>query len=306
MCIVHLRFSSLSTLSPVQGKTCFTTPDSFSTNANFPLRDSWSDVQRSMFLGVQQQALQRTREGATVVARRIVAQNSLSQYVANSQAKLVLFATGDPGASTHWLKQIRIAVHVDDASEKKQMSVSAQSRHSIQAQTTVVTYHSCDRRSCLGCGTLRLQALCYAAQQCAVVSCIGTVVNQNRPLCNIGLVLKSYAESSLSMILGAWLVFTETYTDVLDAALLGPSRNSRIEWVDDAFFGYICSAKVRGASFFRAFRAPTDCCWRCASLHASAQNAKWHEPAAPSARPRILHACRTSRPRQRSPRGGWS
>ena len=47
-----------------------------------------------------------------------------------------------------------------------------------EVETKVVTYHRCDRRSCLGCGTLRLQALCYAAQQCSVVSCIGTVVNQ--------------------------------------------------------------------------------------------------------------------------------
>jgi hypothetical protein len=75
------------------------------------------------------------------------------------------------------------------------------------------------------------------------VQCIGTVVNQNRPLCNIGLVMKSYADGMLSMTLGAWLVFTETYTGILDAALLGPSNSVSIEWVDDAFFGYICSAK---------------------------------------------------------------
>jgi hypothetical protein len=73
---------------------------------------------------------------------------------------------------------------------------------------------------------------------------VGTVVNQNRPLCNVGLVMKSYMEGTLSMTLGAWLVFTESYTGILDAALLGPSASTSIEWVDDAFFGYICSAKV--------------------------------------------------------------
>jgi hypothetical protein len=115
---------------------------------------------------------------------------------------------------------------------------------STLVKTTVVTYHSCDRRSCLGCATLKLQALCYAAQQCAVVSCVGTVVNQNRHLCNVGLVLKSYTEGTLSMMLGAWLIFTETYTKLLDAALLGPSDSASIKWVDDAFYSYICSAKV--------------------------------------------------------------
>ena len=69
-------------------------------------------------------------------------------------------------------------------------------------------------------------------------------MNQNRPLCNVGLVMKSHAEGILSMMMGAWLIFTETYTGILDSALLGPSRNTNIEWVDDAFFGYICTAKV--------------------------------------------------------------
>ena len=85
--------------------------------------------------------------------------------------------------------------------------------------------------------------MCYAAQQCSVVQCVGTVVNQNRPLCNVGLVIKSYMEGVLAMTLGAWLVFTESYTGLLDAALLGPSQSTNIEWVDDAFFGYVCTAK---------------------------------------------------------------
>jgi hypothetical protein len=108
---------------------------------------------------------------------------------------------------------------------------------------TVVTYHSCNRMSCLGCKTARLQALCYAAQQCSVVKCVGTVVNQNRPLCNIGLLMASYTETSLLMMMGAWTIFTETYSKILDAALIGPQNSLQVEWVDDAFFGYVCSAK---------------------------------------------------------------
>lgn len=113
-----------------------------------------------------------------------------------------------------------------------------------QVKTTVITYHRCDRISCLGCQSMKLQALCYAAQQCSLTQCIGTIVNQNRPLCNIGLMAKSYAESTLSMMLGAWLIFTESYGKILDAALVGPSAEVNLEWVDDAFFGYICTAKV--------------------------------------------------------------
>jgi hypothetical protein len=57
-------------------------------------------------------------------------------------------------------------------------------------------------------------------------------------------VLKSYTEGTLSMTLGAWLIFTETYTTILDAALVGGKNSLDIEWIDDAFFGYVCTAKV--------------------------------------------------------------
>jgi hypothetical protein len=154
----------------------------------------------------------------------------------------ILFFSGDPDSSSHWLKQIRIRVHADN-SGKNSRSVSSEAKPSQRVRITLITYHECDRRSCLGCKSIKLQALCYTAQQCAVVNCVGTIVNQNRPLCNIGLVAKSYGESSLSMMLGAWLIFTESYSKILDAALLGQQAEVNIEWVDDAFFRYICSAK---------------------------------------------------------------
>ena len=119
-------------------------------------------------------------------------------------------------------------MHADDSGNSK--SVSAQSRHSSEVKMTVISYHSCNRLSCLGCKTVKLQALCYAAQQCAVVRCVGTVVNQNRPLCNIGLVMASHAESSLLMMMGAWTIFTETYGKILDAALLGPSKSLQVSF----------------------------------------------------------------------------
>jgi hypothetical protein len=190
-----------------------------------------------------QKAPSVTQQGVTVCAKRVMAQNSLSAFAESGELLLQFFATSDPGSSSHWLKQVRVGVHVDDTGLRGR-SVSAQSMHSQQVNATITTYHRCDRISCLGCQSIKLQALCYAAQQCSVTQCVGTIVNQNRPLCNIGLMAKSYGESTLSMMLGAWLIFTESYGKILDAALVGPSAEVNMEWVDDAFFGYICSAKV--------------------------------------------------------------
>ncbi len=190
-CILHLEFSSLLPVSPRQVKSCFTTPDSFVTGANLPLRGGWADFQREMFVGSTASGANNNHEDGTgkdnslLIKRRVLAQNSLSSIVdllsqqqqqqqqPATEIRMQLFATGDPDASTQWLKQIRIAIHYDR--EQRRRSVSAQNRPSTPVKTTVVTYHPCDRRSCLGCATLKLQALCYAAQQCAVVSCVGTV-----------------------------------------------------------------------------------------------------------------------------------
>lgn len=228
-CILDIPFSSLSEVANGQNKICFNTPDSFISDANFPARPGWIDLQRTMFMGTESLGADVvantpsvTQQGVTVFARRIMAQNSLTDFKLDEPQKnlIQVFSTGDPASSSHWLKQIRIRVHKDDSGRMR--SVSSDSRYSVPVQVTLTTYHDCDRRSCLGCRTIKLQALCYAAQQCAVVNCVGTVVNQNRPLCNIGLVAKSYAESTLSMMMGAWLIFTESYDKILDASLLGP------------------------------------------------------------------------------------
>lgn len=82
-------------------------------------------------------------------------------------------------------------------------------------------------------------------QSCAVSRCIGTVVSTNRPVCNLGLVLQSLTERTIALVHGGWNVFTETYEHVMDLTLENNSPKDRIniEWVDDAFYGYVCSAK---------------------------------------------------------------
>lgn len=224
-CILTLNMDGTSIVD-VQSKVCFNTPEEFVTGASFPTRSSWVDMQRSMFVGVSEVrgGSAMTSAGMIVNAPRrpVIAQNSLSWLdLSKLQAQTItMFATSETASSSHWLRQIRIAVHPDD----DKLSVSAQSMYSAKVKITVTKYRTCNRMSCLGCSTAALQALCYAAQQCSIVKCIGTVVNQNRPLCNIGLVMASYAESSLLMMMGAWSIFAETYSKILDAALIGPSN----------------------------------------------------------------------------------
>ena len=99
--------------------------------------------------------------------------------------------------------------------------------------------------------------MCSIAQQCAVEKCIGSVVVQNRPLCNIGLTLKNILDLLLSSVQMAWLQITETLELRLSQVILPPSQwdtiSKQLAWIDDGFFGQVCSAKVRDSCFLSLF-----------------------------------------------------
>jgi hypothetical protein len=79
LCVVHMGFLSAWSLAPEEehGKHCFTTPDSFTAEGGIPLRDSWSDFQREMFVG-------STGKETTMSSRgQVLAQNSHSEVLFN-------------------------------------------------------------------------------------------------------------------------------------------------------------------------------------------------------------------------------
>jgi hypothetical protein len=99
-CILTLSFfQSLTRISEGQGKVCFNTPESFSTNANFPTRPGWIDFQKTMFMGSEEavgSSPSVTQQGVTVFVRRIVSQNSLSGFSLEDASKNMIqfFGTG--------------------------------------------------------------------------------------------------------------------------------------------------------------------------------------------------------------------
>jgi hypothetical protein len=201
----------------------------------FPMYQKFSRFAKSAMGSVRTlvgSSVRLTQEGVAATVKPRMAQNTNS-----GSGEVKFFMSGDPNMPTHWLTMVRILL-----SETFTATKSA----SEQVNTTITLLQTCDRRSCLGCRTVRLQGMCYAAQQCSVVNCIGTVVNQIRPLCNLGLSLQSSTNEMISLTLGAWMIFTESYSSILGMSLKGAGNKISIEWVDDAFFGYVCSAKDKG------------------------------------------------------------
>lgn len=163
LCTLKLSFVNTQTLSAGQGKNCYETPDSFTSNAIFPTASGWMDMQRTMFSGETESARRVvvTQQGiVNSMAKRVLCQNTLSVLDPAADPLLnyvQLFASGDPDSATHWLSQIRLRLHVNDAGRR--MSVSSISKPSQQVDIKVVTLHSCDRLSCLGCKSLKLQVM---------------------------------------------------------------------------------------------------------------------------------------------------
>ncbi len=62
-------------------------------------------------------------------------------------------------------------------------------------------------------GRSRLQSLCDALQECVVVNCIGTPINMNRVLCQVGQKVADHSRESLLLLEGAWGVFDRIRED---------------------------------------------------------------------------------------------
>ena len=136
---------------------------------------------------------------------------------------------------SHWLMLTKVATLPNG-------QVEGSYSNSMDSSMTMTIVRQCSLENCVGCKDLGLQRLCYAAQQCQLGRCIGTMVHQRRPLCAIGMNMQALAEQQLSLTEGAWLVISETMVSVL-ALSGGVEVPTAITWPDQAFYGYICAAK---------------------------------------------------------------
>jgi hypothetical protein len=111
---------------------------------------------------------------------------------------------------------------------------------SVRMQYTV--QQGCSLDSCIGCTRLAVQRLCFAAQQCQVARCVGSQVNQLRPLCAIGGVVEAQMFTLLAGLQGIWRMLSSTLTVIIDATG-GIKPPTAIKWPDQNFYGLVCSQK---------------------------------------------------------------
>jgi hypothetical protein len=233
LCVVQLDFYSAVNVRLAGEPECYSTSPGFTTGTGVA---SHAILRNTAAFGSGGTSDNGKRElvlidNVVTRARRVTSQNSLGPGPSENQP-LRMFAANDRASSVAWLSQSRISVSGTVA--------SAVLAGSVEAEMIVATLLSCDRYSCQGCPAGRIMSLCYSAQQCTIEKCIGTPVNQRKPLCNVGATLQKTMEGLLGAMFGVWIVFTETYANILDLSFdTDEAKELRIESLDDAFFGEV-------------------------------------------------------------------
>ena len=63
---------------------------------------------------------------------------------------------------------------------------------------------------------MQLENTCYAAKQCGVEKCAGTLVNMRKPLCNLGQVLTSELQSARVLLQALWRLIAGKISSVVE------------------------------------------------------------------------------------------
>jgi hypothetical protein len=137
-----------------------------------------------------------------------------------------------------WLQEMRPSARPEstEIEYKPYKSQQTAARARVEQQCTTST--------CAGCSTQRLRLLCSAAQDCALVRCIGTMVHTRNSMCGLGSVLE---QTSIHAI----VTWRAVYAAVIELAmlamrgLLSQEIISRVtlHFPTDQFYALLCTCK---------------------------------------------------------------
>ena len=148
----------------------------------------------------------------------------------------VFVVSNDP---SHWLTMLYVETSGKQVVSSVGNSMSVSLKYTLQ--------QACSLDSCIGCTQLSVQRLCFAAQRCQVARCIGSQVNQIRPLCAVGGTVEATMFAMLATVQGVWTMLSSALSAILDVSG-GIDPPKTIKWPDQVFYGLICSLKDAIAS----------------------------------------------------------
>jgi hypothetical protein len=184
-------------------------------------------------------------EPRTLARLRVLARNESAVDEATAGTMVLEVPTAN-ARDVHggWLQILNLQV--------SESGVSGRMRIGMQTSTVSHVLMNCSVHNCGACvrrangevdeDLFSLQNMCYAAQQCGVERCAGTLVNMRKPLCNLGKVLSAELHGIRVLLKGVWIVITDKITMTVE---LTHQRREEYEmrWPDTALRQQTCTAK---------------------------------------------------------------
>lgn len=152
-----------------------------------------------------------------------------------------LLACNAAGEQDSWINVVHLQLTAASAGTAARADASA-SRTTTTTQRVNIELE-CSIDSCTGCDVDKdLQARCYAAQECGVARCAGTLVNMRKPLCSLGQIAAQNLHLFRIAMGGLWQAIAQQIVLFVE---LSEARRTRYEiaWPEEAFVAATCQAK---------------------------------------------------------------
>ena len=211
-----------------------------------------SSQQRSVIRAYNAQMLTLMRNNKMQLARRQL--SSVGYVTRNSSNELYVDVslTGRGEAMETWLQNVRIVLPKDEA-----VSVAVSTSFATRQNVQMVV--NCSVSSCVGCQgsgprETDIQHKCFAAAACAIGRCVGSTVNMNRPLCQIGAMVATQADEYRMLLAAFWTFFANNVIFVVE---LSANRRQKYEiaWPSEIKQMYTCQMKDIIIQFWSLFGA---------------------------------------------------
>jgi len=145
--------------------------------------------------------------------------------------------------NSEWMQQARLEY---EPSEQKFKIVL---KNSIVFNGTSVLKTQCDINSCKGCATSKLHLMCSAAQDCALVKCIGSVIQTKNMFCGLGNIFEKMAQHSILTWRALYLSMAEILLIIMRGLIGDIVKEVSLKFPTDQFYTLVCALKDTYASY---------------------------------------------------------
>ena len=190
-------------------------------------------------------ALILTSDGSYELNRKLISDlspRSIQSCADGNGDCINLIVVGRLSVAQTWIHNIYLTIKPD-------RTFSSQMLGGVNVQQKLTRTLTCSIDNCAACVNsessfldIDLQNKCYAASQCGVRRCVGTIINMKRPLCNLGARMAHRMDVLRIGTHGAWNAVASMI--IVSVELTNARRETyRISWPQEIFMASVCNTK---------------------------------------------------------------